>query len=207
MHRIDLAILIPDETVGEGPEAVFDFVVASMKPHCLFFKVPPYKVYASPADVRDFSLALGVPEGDLTALAEAIMESGEIPDFVHDIGLDFPLYVDDGGLYHISVFNEDWRWDSCLIGGQDYSIGSDEHRDLEVWPSSARGQRDRSRVIRELWSRLLPAAEGLDHYVATGEFQFAAFLLPGANWLDDPSDRQIGRFRQGHHVLPLLCHC
>jgi hypothetical protein len=94
-------IIIGDRT---DPESA---VADALSPFDENWEVPPYRDYLDPSDIHDMAAHYGIPEGDLPKLA------AKMRDWRGGQG-----GVDAKGLYALSTYNPEGRWDWYEIGGR-----------------------------------------------------------------------------------------
>lgn len=215
-HRL-LGVFVPDEIVAGGAEAVAELAARLMKPFHEDHLVEPYRVYFTPAQVKKLARYHGVPADDLPRLAAAVDTECGGPDMDVSDGDELIAVrtlsagVDENGLYCVSVYNSDTRYDWYGIGGRFYGLvtgtaakthpslftplphlRSDAvigHIDMDALAERAAWLRDH--VDEQVEANLAPVAEVLKRVRTTPRLRFSDFLSPEGEWYDHDIDYSL----------------
>ncbi len=206
-HRL-LGVFVPDEVVDDGAEVVAQFTRRLMKPFHEDYLVEPYRVYFTPAQVKKLARYHGVPADDLPRLAAAVDTECGSPDMAVGDGDELIAVrtlsagVDENGLYCVSVYNSDARYDWYAIGGRFYGLvtgmvaknhpsvftplphprpdGVIGHIDMDALAERAAWLRDH--VDEQVEANIAPVTDVLKRVRTTPRLRFYDFLSPECEW-------------------------
>ncbi len=189
MTHYPAAVLVPQNVVGQGKEAIEDFIEEVVDPYSEHNRTEePWKRYISEEREKGwFRYMFRVPEGDREALWDAMQEGGcgyDAEIAAGDLGLD------EGGFWEMTYSNPQGKWDYWSVCP--YDEGLEGAVPVKDWPNGL------------ILNRLISEGEGWVEWGRPGWFGAWEELMPRDEWV--AKWNSLLEQHPDHCIVTLDCH-